>query len=682
MLKFLTSLLNVDEWPGNTADGNKVRSGTWTSGTWGHDFVSALRPILIVICVAVAIVASAYAVYLAFMLAKAEDDGARKAAKSRIMKVIAGLLFIIILGSTFGNTAFINMLFGVTKDWERTAPDNSIAGFPVSKDGTTPMPIGEEIPLSAFIDGEYTAPGVQALFEIVGENTANAQIVYKQGVPYIIASTSGRVSVRLTTYSGHSTPDENNSGPIEWYDSKTVTIPVTFMTSTDFAEIVAYEIRFWPNGGTLSTGQQYHTVRFTPAGDGANITYDKLFGIYMDGKYLNDTKRIWYNGYGRQAWSPQQHPPMASYSSSIVNIDWNGKHKTITALAADSRFTFNTNSNGIAVLNVYAVWVGSGPQPPAWQPETGQPPVVTPGSPAQPQTPITGAGDGFKYWPFAGQKYNDNWHDGYYNRGGVMGSGHGGLDVYKSGTISIIAADDGYASMGNCSVTIEHKTQAGQPITYSIKDANGVNINLGTDISRTVHSQYVHIQPSGGSRWVKAGDVIGSALHPGNCSGCTPRSPHLHYEVYIKGLRAKVGASNRNWGGGTTWHTVFTGRSDKPEGWGLIHPLYFYPKDKMMPMTWQHQSCVGYAITHEFKASSYKCPTCGKQVEAPPKPCLTSGCGLKLGHTGPHAFLEDPVIDFYDDAPAAQKQQNNLFAAIFYLMIAHSSRRFLFGIFS
>lgn len=67
------------------------------------EFRDALKPYLIVFFVAVATVAAGYAVYLAFLLAKSEDDSKRKQAKKRIYMVLSGLMIIVILTGVLAN---------------------------------------------------------------------------------------------------------------------------------------------------------------------------------------------------------------------------------------------------------------------------------------------------------------------------------------------------------------------------------------------------------------------------------------------------------------------------------------------------------------------------------------------------------------------------------------------------
>jgi len=72
----------------------------WAEANWATRLVFDLQPYLYVIFALVAAVSVGYAVYLGFMLAKAEDEGKRKQAKSRIIKTLAGLFIIMVL-STF-----------------------------------------------------------------------------------------------------------------------------------------------------------------------------------------------------------------------------------------------------------------------------------------------------------------------------------------------------------------------------------------------------------------------------------------------------------------------------------------------------------------------------------------------------------------------------------------------------
>lgn len=89
--------------------------------SWAGEFVDSLKPFLIVIFAVMGAMAVGYAVWLAFLLAKAPDENKRKEAKSRIFKTIAGLFIIVILTSvTFipdaENLTLIDRIIGRTED--------------------------------------------------------------------------------------------------------------------------------------------------------------------------------------------------------------------------------------------------------------------------------------------------------------------------------------------------------------------------------------------------------------------------------------------------------------------------------------------------------------------------------------------------------------------------------------
>lgn len=90
------------------------------TNNWLSDLVDDLKPILMVLFSAVAAAGIAYAVYLGFLLAKAEDQGKRKEAKSRIYKTLLGILIIaVLLATTFVDTSFLTNLESNNRDQDK-----------------------------------------------------------------------------------------------------------------------------------------------------------------------------------------------------------------------------------------------------------------------------------------------------------------------------------------------------------------------------------------------------------------------------------------------------------------------------------------------------------------------------------------------------------------------------------
>lgn len=83
---------------------------------WMKDLIEDLRPFIITIFAVVAAVGVGYALYLAFLLAKAEDQGKRKEAKGRILKTCIGLGIIVVLTAALFSNEFLDGLSGSTKD--------------------------------------------------------------------------------------------------------------------------------------------------------------------------------------------------------------------------------------------------------------------------------------------------------------------------------------------------------------------------------------------------------------------------------------------------------------------------------------------------------------------------------------------------------------------------------------
>jgi len=96
-------------------------AGTWAHDLWhGTDSMPGLEDVLVAIFAVVGALAVGYSIFLGVMLAKAEDEGKRKQAKSRIFKALAGLFIIVILFSTmtvkdsYGETFLTRILVGTT----------------------------------------------------------------------------------------------------------------------------------------------------------------------------------------------------------------------------------------------------------------------------------------------------------------------------------------------------------------------------------------------------------------------------------------------------------------------------------------------------------------------------------------------------------------------------------------
>ena len=83
---------------------------------WALDLLDDIWPILIAVFAVVGAVATAYAIYLGVLLAKAEDEGKRQQAKSRIIKTTVGIFIILVLTTTLFNPLFFNAVLRGTTD--------------------------------------------------------------------------------------------------------------------------------------------------------------------------------------------------------------------------------------------------------------------------------------------------------------------------------------------------------------------------------------------------------------------------------------------------------------------------------------------------------------------------------------------------------------------------------------
>jgi len=82
----------------------------------GGGLVASFSDILVALFAIIGVIATGYAIFLGISLAKAEDDGKRKQAKSRIFKTLAGLFVIVILTGVLVSTTFLDDLFINTRN--------------------------------------------------------------------------------------------------------------------------------------------------------------------------------------------------------------------------------------------------------------------------------------------------------------------------------------------------------------------------------------------------------------------------------------------------------------------------------------------------------------------------------------------------------------------------------------
>lgn len=68
-----------------------------SSGSWGTDLMTGLKGVMLPIFLVIGSVGSVYALFLGFMIAKAEDESKRKAAKSRMIKTLMGVFLLVFL---------------------------------------------------------------------------------------------------------------------------------------------------------------------------------------------------------------------------------------------------------------------------------------------------------------------------------------------------------------------------------------------------------------------------------------------------------------------------------------------------------------------------------------------------------------------------------------------------------
>lgn len=95
---------------------NGLMSFHGSPNNWMKDLIADLRPYIISIFAVVAAAGVGYAIYLAFLLAKAEDQGKRKEAKGRILKTCIGLGIIVVLTVALFSNEFLDGLSVNTKN--------------------------------------------------------------------------------------------------------------------------------------------------------------------------------------------------------------------------------------------------------------------------------------------------------------------------------------------------------------------------------------------------------------------------------------------------------------------------------------------------------------------------------------------------------------------------------------
>lgn len=140
------------------------------------NLVAGLKEILIVIFLVVGAAASAYCVFLAFKLAKAENENARKEAKDRIIKTFAGVFIIIFL--------FFLLFNNVGGFYEGTTNRAAIGKYSVILGGTDrkAIYIGEEFTLGFKVLNDGPAPAKVVFYEKTGVDPYSIGVAgdYKQ----------------------------------------------------------------------------------------------------------------------------------------------------------------------------------------------------------------------------------------------------------------------------------------------------------------------------------------------------------------------------------------------------------------------------------------------------------------------------------------------------------------------
>jgi len=397
---------------------------------WALDLLDGIGVYLIVFSAVVGALAVGYAIYLGLLLAKAEDEGKRKQAKSRMVKTLAGLFIIVILATTLFNPMFYEaVLRGTTDRGERV----TISGAPINANNRYEVAVGRTIALSVDyawglnfneMDVHIIQPNAgggnesvirllrPASIQTVQANNishiAVAEIDTETGKVNVTGITVGDAQIRITLLRGIGT-------------AQTFRFPLTVIPSAEWLAKYPYAIRFHANEG-LFARQVDRTATETLFGlSGAHkLTYEELMNIKVGTSIHNDVSRISRTWHQRISWTSQAALALAYNATSTTSGGAEAVYNmSIGAIEADTRFARNTDADGIIIFDVHALWRdtrhpdfgfrGSPIIPPP-------PPVLTP-PPPPPLPPYPGTGwelpnssDGGRTWIFndgSGTKFGE-----------------------------------------------------------------------------------------------------------------------------------------------------------------------------------------------------------------------------------------------------------------------------------
>jgi len=331
---------------------------------WALNLIDEIGIYLIVLFSVVGAAAVGYAIYLGILLAKAEDEGKRKEAKSRIIKTVSGLFIIVILTTTLFNPAFYNAIFKDTKDMGDTSV--TIRGMPMNAEsGRYELPAGMELPLNAVLGSWLNYDKIE--FSVSPANAATVTYTSSTGEIKITGSLSG-AGATTVAYSP-STGEINTTGSLSGVEAtitakvisgkstQNVRFNVTILPQDQWLKSYPYAIRFHANGGEFVTGnktiQNLYGLSSTD-----KLTNDRLMKLDSSGK--NDTSKVTKAWYERIGWASIEQPPIDFLSDLILGISLT-QNMIISNLATSLPAGNKTSENGITVLNVFAVWKDARP---------------------------------------------------------------------------------------------------------------------------------------------------------------------------------------------------------------------------------------------------------------------------------------------------------------------------------
>jgi len=358
---------------------------------WALDLLENIGPFFLAAFALIGAVATGYAIYLGFMLAKAEDEGKRKEAKSRIIKTVVGLFFIVILTTTLFNPAFYNaILRGTTDRGDRTV---SITGMPMNANGRYEIAEGRTIPLNTRVGDGLGYDRLE--FTVTPAGMATVAFDSSTGSTRITGNQTGDATMTVRLVTNSTGQNTMMSTGFVWASSSGIVqnfrFNITIIPSEEWAASYPYAFHFDANNGTfVSGGADEHVLYGFTATD--KLTDEDLMNVVVNGVAQNNTSmvaRAWHERIGWTSIKRVQANAIGDRNISVGGVAL-VKDMLVSTVIENSGFV-REKQDGITIITVNAFWMDTR-RPDSGN--TGNTPVVIPLPPPVVDPPGGGGGGG------------------------------------------------------------------------------------------------------------------------------------------------------------------------------------------------------------------------------------------------------------------------------------------------